>query len=83
MDLDPGRSGDRAGPGLLAPRQTVEAAQAGLTRVPEAESANQLFNEFTTTKMVWLVVIVACTAAVVIRGLRRRRRERDGKFPET
>lgn len=42
-----------------------------------ADSVNPLFTEFTTAKLVWLVVIAACTAVVVIRGIRRKRRQKD------
>lgn len=43
----------------------------------ESEAANALFTEFTTAKVIWLLAIAACTAAVVIRA-RRRRDRRDG-----
>ena len=42
----------------------------------EGEAANTLFTEFTTEKVIWLLVIAACTIAVVIRGQRRRRRDK-------
>lgn len=44
--------------------------------MPETEAANALFNDLTTTKVIWLAIVAACTAVVVIRG-RRRRRRRD------
>lgn len=43
----------------------------------ETEPANTLFTEFTMAKFVWLAVIVLFTAAVVIRGIRRKRRLKD------
>lgn len=50
--------------------------------VVENLSANPLFTDLTTAKVIWLLVIAAFTLAVVIRGLRHKRRP-DNDDPPT